>query len=229
MWLHRRNVIILVDERARCPICIVRKGSINSPWIRETSVYRYDQRRYRDSNSIRRFAWKSGGGRMKESRNRIDSSFLLRFFFSQDDADNEKSRVTNKAKNERRNVPIDPTHRHYLLCWNCAIVGRSFQSLEEDWFYNRELESVSSRECDESGKSRNLAFHKNEGIESFFKWRECGEFEEILELLEWATCTIIIGYFMYCFMLGVIVERFNWNEIWFNWNYRNFCEFFFFF
>lgn len=69
---------------------------------------------------------------MKESRNRIDSSFLLRFFFSQDDADNEKSRVTNKAKNERRNVPIDPTHRHYLLCWNCAIVGRSFQSLEED-------------------------------------------------------------------------------------------------
>lgn len=51
---------------------------------------------------------------MKESRNRIDSSFLLRFFFSQDDADNEKSRVTNKAKNERRNVPIDPTHRHYF-------------------------------------------------------------------------------------------------------------------
>lgn len=46
----------------------------------------------------------------KSNRFLLPSSFL----FSQDDADNEKSRVTNKAKNERRNVPIDPTHRHYF-------------------------------------------------------------------------------------------------------------------
>lgn len=107
----------------RCPICIVRKGSINSPWIRETNVYRYDQRRHPTFRMEKR-------RRMNEIES-IPPSFLV------------SSCGINKMKNERRKVSIDSTHRRYLLCWNCTIVGRSFQSLEEDWFYNSRV----IREC----------------------------------------------------------------------------------